>query len=115
MTSRDGWQVEFTDPVDVMIRWVLQEDAPDRSPPPEVWERIRDRLMRQVGDHERVGSWRGFRIAAREAFLWLFDSPPSLAGDHAYCYAQGRLRLRESRLRLLVYQGDAPMLLGQLV
>ncbi len=114
MTSRDGWQIEFTDPVDVMIRWVLREDAADGSPPPEVWERVRDRLMRQASYQQSVGAWRGFRIAARDAFLWLFDSPPSLAGDHAYCCAHGYQRLWESHLRLLVYQSDVP-LLGQLV
>lgn len=114
MTSRDVRQREFTDPVDVMIRWVLQEDVANSSPPSEMWERIKDRLIWRASNHERVRWWQGFQVAARDAFLWLFDSPPNLVGECAYCYTQGCCRLRDSRLRLLVYQGDVPLLLSQL-
>ena len=114
MTSRDARQREFTDPVDVMIRWVLQEDVANSSPPSEMWERIKDRLIWRASNHERVRWWPRFQGAARDAFLWLIDSPPNLVGEYAYCHTQGYWKLRESRLRLLVYQGDVPLLLSQL-
>jgi len=114
MTSRDAQQRELRDPVDVMIRWVLQEEVADGSPPSGMWERIKNRLIWQASNHGRVRWWQEVPDAARDAFLWLFDSPPNLVGEYAYSYTQGCYRLRDSHLRLLVYQSDAPLLLSQL-
>jgi hypothetical protein len=98
-----------------MIGWVLRDSVADATPPPGVWERINERLIRQASVN-RAGWWRGFRLAVKAVALWLLDSAASPPAEFAYGYGPRPGEMREKDyLCLLVYQCDLPMLLGQAV
>jgi len=70
MTSHDVSRRKLQDPLDAMIRWVLRERAGDATPPPEVWERINERLAHP--NRMKTAAWRrDIRLAAEAAVLWV--------------------------------------------
>ena len=85
MTSRDVSSQKREDVLDVLIRWTLREGAGDAVPPPHVWERINERLVKQQGPSDGVAWWERLRlslnaVADRVVDLPLYPSPEYAPG-----------------------------------
>lgn len=98
-----------------MITWALREDGGYVTPPSRVWEQIQERFHGQRGER-RMACWRGFRLAYRSAALWLLDLAMGPPNELVYFNNPELGQIHDKYcLRLLMYQNDLPLLLGQAV
>jgi len=115
MTSHKGSGRGFRDQFGAMITWALREDVGCVTSTSTVWEQIHERLHGQRGER-RMAWWRGFRLAYRSAALWLLDLAVGPPTELVYFSNPELGQIREKYcLRLLMYQNDLPLLLGQAV
>ena len=83
MTSRDPSRRKSWDQLDTMIRWTMRESVREVTPPPGLWDRIKEQVL---GESEtRWSGWmQGFRLGAEALALSILASVADARSEAGY-------------------------------